>query len=48
MTVFKIMGSRLNEKHLLLPSLLFDFLLPLFNIFFLFSNYVEARKNRWK
>jgi glycosyltransferase involved in cell wall biosynthesis len=48
MTVFKIMGSRLNEKHLLLPSLLLDFLLPLFNIFILFSNYVEARKNRWK
>lgn len=45
---FKIIGSRLNEKHLLLPSFLFDLLLPLFNIFILFSNYVEARKNRWK
>lgn len=47
-TVFKIMGRRLNEKHLLLPSFLFDILLPLYNIFILFSNYVEARKNRWK
>jgi len=47
-TVLKISGSRLNEKHLLLPSLLFDMILPLFNIFILFSNYVEARKNRWK
>jgi poly-beta-1,6-N-acetyl-D-glucosamine synthase len=48
MTVFKIMVSRLNEKHLLVPSFLLDLLLPLFNIFILFSNYVEARRNRWK
>ena len=47
-TIFKIMGSRLNEKHLLVPSLLFDLFLPLFNVFILFSNYVEARRNRWK
>lgn len=47
-TIFKIMGSRLNEKHLLLPSFMLDLILPLFNIFILFSNYVEARRNRWK
>ena len=47
-TIFKIMGSRLNEKHLLVPSLLFDLFLPLFNVFILSSNYVEARRNRWK
>jgi poly-beta-1,6-N-acetyl-D-glucosamine synthase len=47
-TIFKIMGARLNEKHLLVPSFLFDLFLPLFNIFILFSNFVEARRNRWK
>ena len=47
-TIFKIIGSRLNEKHLLVPSLLFDLFLPLFNVFILSSNYVEARRNRWK
>jgi len=48
LTIFKITGSRLNEKHLLLPSLLLDLLLPLFNMFILFSNFAEARRNRWK
>jgi biofilm PGA synthesis N-glycosyltransferase PgaC len=47
-TIYKILSSRLNEKHLLVPSLLLDFLMPLFNIFILFSNYIEARRNRWK
>lgn len=47
-TLFKIMGARLNEKHLLLPSFLLDILLPLFNIFILFSNFVDAKRNRWK
>jgi glycosyltransferase involved in cell wall biosynthesis len=48
LTIFRITGSRLNEKHLLLPSLLLDLLLPLFNIYILFSNFAEARRNRWK
>jgi cellulose synthase/poly-beta-1,6-N-acetylglucosamine synthase-like glycosyltransferase len=47
-TIFKIASSRLNDKHLLLPSLVLDLLMPLFNIFILFSNYAEARRNRWK
>jgi glycosyltransferase involved in cell wall biosynthesis len=47
-TMFKITAARLDEKHLLLPSLLLDVILPLFNIFILFINYVEARKSRWK
>ena len=48
LTIFNILGSRLNDKHLLVPSLVLDLLMPLFNIFILFSNYVEARRNRWK
>jgi len=48
LTIFKILSSHLNDKHLLVPSLLLDLLMPLFNIFILFSNYVEARRNRWK
>jgi len=47
-TMFKITGTRLNEKHLLLPSLLLDVFMPLFNIFILFVNYVEVRRSRWK
>jgi biofilm PGA synthesis N-glycosyltransferase PgaC len=48
LTIFRITGFRLKEKHLLLPSLLLDLLLPLFNIYILFSNFAEARRNRWK
>ncbi|KPK87046.1 MAG: hypothetical protein AMS27_03500 [Bacteroides sp. SM23_62_1] len=48
LSFFKIMSLRLNEKHLLVPSPILDFLLPFLNIFILFSNYVEARRRRWK
>lgn len=48
LSFFKIMSLRLNEKYLLLPSPILDLLLPLLNIFILFSNYVEARRSRWK
>ena len=48
LSFFKIMSARLNEKYLLLPSPILDLLLPLFNIYILFSNYVEARRSRWK
>lgn len=47
-TIFKITGVRLNEKHLLLPSLILDVILPLFNIIILFVNYVEVKRSRWK
>jgi biofilm PGA synthesis N-glycosyltransferase PgaC len=48
LSFFKIISRRLNEKHLLLPSPILDFLLPFLNIFILFFNYVEARRSRWK
>lgn len=48
LTFFKIISVRLNEKYLLLPSPILDLLLPLFNILILLSNYVEARRSRWK
>lgn len=48
LSFFKIMSLRLNEKHLLLPSPILDLLLPFLNIYILFSNYVEARRSRWK
>jgi poly-beta-1,6-N-acetyl-D-glucosamine synthase len=48
LTMFKITCIRLNEKHLLLPSLLLDLIMPLFNIFILFVNYVEVKRSRWK
>ncbi len=48
LSIFKIISRRLNEKHLLLPSPILDFLLPFLNIFILFFNYVEARRSRWK
>jgi biofilm PGA synthesis N-glycosyltransferase PgaC len=46
--MFKITGVRLNEKHLLLPSLILDVILPLFNIFILCINYVEVKRSRWR
>jgi poly-beta-1,6-N-acetyl-D-glucosamine synthase len=48
LTMFKITCVRLNEKHLLLPSLLLDLIMPLFNIFILIVNYVEVKRSRWK
>jgi hypothetical protein len=39
---------RLNEKHLLLPSLLLDFILPCLQVYMVFSNYVALKRARWK
>ncbi len=39
---------RLNEKHLLLPSLLLDFILPCLQVYMVFSNYVAVKRDRWK
>jgi biofilm PGA synthesis N-glycosyltransferase PgaC len=47
-TMFKMTCARLNEKHLLLPSLLLDVIMPLFNIFILFVNFIEVKRSRWK
>jgi len=47
MMFFKIISSRLCDKYLLLPSSILDLLLPLFNIFVHFTNYVAARRSRW-
>lgn len=48
LTLIKIMSRRLEEKYLLLPSLLFDLLIPFINVFLFFTNYTEAKRNRWK
>ncbi len=39
---------RLNEKYLFLPSPLFDIMIPVINAYIYFSNYVAAKRSRWK
>lgn len=46
--VFKITMKRLNERDLLLYSLLLDVLLPIFNVGFMVSNFTTNKKNKWK
>ena len=48
MVLFEVVGSRLNEKYLLLPSPLLDVTVPLINIFIHFTNFVAAKRSRWK
>lgn len=47
LTVFKFAMSRLNEKNLLLYSLLYDLVQPLLNLIFFLSNKVQATNNKW-
>lgn len=44
----KLAMIRLEEKHLLLPSLILDFALPCLQVFMVFSNYVASKRDRWK
>ena len=46
--LIKLAMIRLEEKHLLLPSLLLDFALPCLQVFMVFSNYVALKRDRWK
>jgi glycosyltransferase involved in cell wall biosynthesis len=39
--------QKLKEKYLLLPSLLYDLILPIFNICLFLYNYLFPRKNKW-
>jgi glycosyltransferase involved in cell wall biosynthesis len=46
--IYKVAMKRLNEKYLLLPSLLYDILIPFFNLSFLLINNLSRKKNKWK
>lgn len=46
--IYKVAMNRLNEKYLLLPSLLYDILLPFINSLFLLINKLSRKKNKWK
>ena len=46
--VFKVAMKRLNEKFLLLPSLLYDILMPFLSLLFLLANKFSRKKNQWK
>lgn len=46
--VFKLSMARLKEKNLLLPSLLYDILLPIINLFLYISNvFTRRNSNKW-
>jgi len=47
MTIFKLVMARLNERYLLLPSLLLDPILPLFLGIIWISNIFESKKQPW-
>ena len=46
--IIKLASDRLNEKLLLLTSLLLDFTLPWLQAIIVFSNYVATKRDRWK
>ncbi len=46
--IFKFVMRSLNEKNLLLSSLVFDLFQPILNLLFFLSGQVYARKNKWK
>jgi len=48
LSIFNGAMKKLNEKKLLLLSIIFDFILPLTNVFLYFSNFVTAKQHRWK
>ncbi|MBU8892852.1 MAG: glycosyltransferase [Bacteroidales bacterium] len=47
LVIFKVAMKRLNEKYLLIPSLLYDILMPFINFTFILANYF-TKKNKWK
>ncbi|MBN2519396.1 MAG: glycosyltransferase [Bacteroidales bacterium] len=48
LTVFKYAIIRLQQKNLLLPSLIYDIVLPFFNFFCFASNFFTKDRNTWK
>lgn len=46
--IFKGAMSKLNEKKLLLFSIIFDLILPLTYLFLYFSNFVNSKQHKWK
>lgn len=46
--IYKVAMKRLNEKYLLLPSLLYDIVLPFISFSFLMVNKISRKKNKWK
>ncbi len=48
LSVFNGAMNKLNEKKLLLLSIIFDFILPLTNVFLYFTNFLTSKQHRWK
>lgn len=46
--VFKLVMRRLNERRLILPSLLYDIFIPMLNFAAIITNFALAKKNKWK
>ena len=47
LTIYKVAMMRLNEKYLLLPSLLYDFIMPYLSFLIILANYFTT-KRKWK
>jgi len=45
--IYKVAMSRLNEKYLLIPSILYDIMMPFLNFILILANYFTP-KNKWK
>lgn len=48
LTIIKVAMNRLNEKNILLPSLLYDFIMPYLSFSFILANYFTTKRNKWK
>ena len=46
--IYKVAMKRLNEKYLLLPSLLYDIIMPFLSFSFVMINNFSRKKNKWK
>ena len=48
LTIFKVAMKRFNEKNLLIPSLLYDFLMPYLSFSIILANYFTTKRSKWK
>lgn len=48
LTIYKVAMKRLNEKYLLLPSLLYDVIMPFLSLSFVMVNNFSRKRNKWK
>lgn len=48
LTVFKVAIHRLNEKNLMIPSLLYDIIMPFLSFSIILANYFTTKRNKWK